>query len=71
MRAHKSDKALTHLLKPKEYRVWCRPNQIPGDFDITTFPSKCNCANCLTVMRRWTTGRRTQFRVAHTAERPR
>lgn len=57
---------LKHLLKPKEFRVWCRPNDLPGDFDLTILPSLTTCANCLTAMRATTTGRKSQFKVAHT-----
>jgi len=58
---------LKHLLKPKEFRVWCRPNDVPGDFYVTTLPSKCTCANCLTVYRAKMTGNRRPFKVSHTA----
>lgn len=64
-----SKKTLTHLLKPGEFRVWCRPNNVPGDFNVTTKPSKANCANCLTAMRTATTGRRSGFKVKHTTGR--
>lgn len=57
---------LTHLLIQKQFRVWCRPNNVPGDFNVTTLPSKTTCANCLTAYRTATTGRRNDFRVAHT-----
>ena len=57
---------IIHLLKPKEYRVWCRPNYIPGNFKTTIFPSLTDCANCLTAFRTYTTGRKNRFRVAHT-----
>jgi len=62
---------ITHLLKPKEYRVWCRPNDVPGDFMVTNKPSKANCANCVTIWRRETTGRRSQFKVSHLIGRDR
>lgn len=58
---------LTHLLIPKQYRVWCRPNDVPGDFDITALPSKADCANCLTAFRTATTWRKARFRVSHTS----
>ena len=58
---------LLHLLKPKEFRVWCRPNDVPGDFGVTDKPSKATCANCLTIMRRETTGRGGEFKVKHVA----
>ena len=57
---------LTHLLIPKEFRVWCRPKVAPGNFKVTTKPSQTTCANCLTAWRAQTQGRKTQFRVAHT-----
>lgn len=57
---------LTHLLIPKQYRVWCRPNDVPGNFNITAYPSLADCANCLTAFRTATNGRKTPFRVAHT-----
>lgn len=64
---------LTHLLIPKEYHVWCRPSKPPGEFNVTMFPSKCNCANCLTAMRRHTgkgrKGYRGEFKVRHTTGR--
>lgn len=59
---------IVHLLKPKLYRVWCRPDDLPC-FPITSVPSKCTCANCLTRYRRrdGKMGRgRGRFRVAHT-----
>ncbi len=55
-----------HLLKPKEFRVWCRPNDPPDDFSVTTQPSKCTCANCLTIYRAAASGNYKPFRVAHT-----
>lgn len=62
-----SEQKLIHLLKPKEFRVWCRPNDVPGDFGVTSLPSKCTCANCLTVYRSTTTGNFRPFKVSHTA----
>lgn len=59
--------ALYHLLKPKEFRVWCRPHDPVGDYNVTNLPSKANCANCLTAYRTATTGRRAAFRVKHTS----
>lgn len=47
----KPDKRLTHLLMPKQFRVWCRPSDVPGDFHVTVYPSKANCANCLSCYR--------------------
>lgn len=64
---------LTHLLIPKAFRVWCRPNNEPGDFNLTILPSKANCSNCLTAMRRaignGRKGYRGQFKVKHTTNR--
>ena len=64
---------LTHLLKPKEYRVWCRPRRVPGHFYVTTRPSACNCANCLTAYRRrigkGKRGYRGEFKVRYTTGR--
>ena len=57
---------IIHLLKPKEYRVWCRPHDVPGDFKITNLPSKADCANYLTAFRTTMTGRKQRFRVWHT-----
>lgn len=61
---------LKHLLIPATFRVYCRPNNPVGDFDVTVFPSKANCANCLTAFRIATTGRKTPFKVCHTCNRP-
>lgn len=63
-----SKQRLVHLLRPKEYRVYCRPNDEPGDFDVTTKPSKVTCANCLTAFRSRTQGNYRPFRVSHTHE---
>jgi hypothetical protein len=60
---------LVHLLKSKEYRVWCRPDKVPGDFDTTTAPSKTNCGNCLTIWRTATTGKKARFHVSHISGR--
>lgn len=57
---------IKHLLIRGEFRVWCRPRAVPGDFDITTKPSASTCANCLTAWRRTTTGKGGRFRVSHT-----
>jgi len=57
---------LIHLLKPKEFRCYCRPNDVPN-FPVTTMPSKCTCANCLTAMRAKVNGFYRPFKVAHTA----
>lgn len=49
---------LKHLLKPRVFRVWCRPAVVPGDFDVTTEPSKTTCVNCINLWRHHRTGRR-------------
>lgn len=56
-------KTIVHLLKPKEYRVWCLPNRPVGNLATTNKPSKCTCGNCLTIMRGATQGRHSQFLV--------
>ena len=41
-----------HLLKPKEYRVWCRASkEIQPQMNVTNLPSKATCANCLSAFR--------------------
>jgi hypothetical protein len=59
---------IIHLLIPKEFRVWCRPNNVPSaEMQATMFPSKSSCAMCLTRFRRKTgTGRGKTFRVKWT-----
>ncbi len=59
--------ALLHLLKPGEFRIWCRPKHSPADLDVTILPSKVTCANCLSVYRAYKGGSRRPFRVAHVA----
>lgn len=60
-------KPIYHLLIPKQYRVWCVPNRVPGgEMAVTSVPSRATCANCLTAFRRSTTGRKSRFRVTHT-----
>jgi len=56
-------KRLVHLLIPKQFRVWCRPDVVPGDFDVTTVPVKATCANCLTRFKRNKTGKKGRFFV--------
>ena len=46
------EKPLYHLLIPGEFKVWCRPHDSVGDYNVTNLPSKANCANCLTALRR-------------------
>lgn len=62
------EEPLYHLLMPKEFKVWCRPNHSVGDFNVTILPSKATCANCLTAYRTATTGRLTRFKVKHTGD---
>jgi len=64
------EKPLVHLLKPGEYRVYCRlPDFVPGNLTCTTLPSKATCANCLTAFRTATNGSYREFRVSHIPER--
>lgn len=58
---------IKHLLKPKEFRVWCLSNRAPGPkMQLTIFASKATCARCLTNMR-WAGGKkRGKFKVVHT-----
>ena len=58
-----------HLLKPKEYRVWCAPNRPPGPaMQVTSLPSKATCVNCLTNLRyHLNGGKKGVFRKAWTA----
>lgn len=58
-------KPLLHLLKPREFRVWCRPNDTPGNFGVTNLASKCTCANCLTAYRIAISGNYKPFKVSH------
>jgi hypothetical protein len=62
-------KKLYHLLIKGQFRVWCRPNNPIGDYNVTILPSKANCANCLTAYRSGSPGftaRHRPFKVAHT-----
>jgi len=60
------DAPLIHLLKPGEYRVWCRPNAgPPSNLTCTKFPSKTTCAACLSAFRAATFGNHRPFRVSH------
>lgn len=66
----KKPKPIIHLLKPGEYRVWCRPPDfVPGKLTCTTLPSKTTCASCLGLYRNNTIGGSMNFRVSHIPER--
>jgi len=60
--------ALYHLLVKGKFEVWCRPGKKVGDYNVTIYPTKANCANCLTAYRAATTtqGRTGRFQVRHT-----
>jgi len=58
-----AEQTIKHLLKPKEFRVWCRPKSVPRNLDVTMYPSKATCAQCLTRMRFQTTGNRRPVSV--------
>lgn len=62
----KKPSKIIHLLKPKEYRVWCRPKVVPGNFSVTTEASKATCAVCLSAMRFKLQGIHRAFKVSHT-----
>lgn len=50
-------RTIYHLLKKGEFRVWCVPNRAPGPaMDVTMYPSKATCVNCLTNFRYATRG---------------
>ncbi len=57
---------LTHLLKPKEYRVWCRPEVVPGDFAVTMYASKATCAVCLAEYRASNSSHKLNFKARNT-----
>lgn len=59
---------IKHLLIPKEFKVYCLPSRSADSLSVTNEPSKATCANCLTIFRRGTTGRRGQFKVSHTPD---
>lgn len=61
---------IIHLLIPKQFAVWCRPDKPVGNYHITNRPSKANCANCLTAFRTKTGNIRRRFKVSHTPNRP-
>jgi hypothetical protein len=42
---------IIHLLKPKEFRVWCCPNLAPKNFNVTISAPKATCCNCITKYR--------------------
>ena len=57
------EQPIIHLLKPGEYRVWCRPPDfVPGNLTCSTLPSKATCAVCLGNMRGG-----KDFKVSHVA----
>lgn len=60
---------IKHLLIPREFRIWCRPNHPIGEQDLTTKPSETGCANCLTAFRAKTTGKTQPFRTRHAHNR--
>ncbi len=60
-------KGQVHLLKPKQFLVWCRPHSFPGNLTVTTQPSKTTCVTCLSKMRYAKGGK--QFAVAHIPQR--
>ncbi len=60
-------KGLTHLLKPGEWRTYCRPKDVPTNLTCTTMPSKVTCVQCLSAMR-WARGGK-HFAVAHIPQR--
>lgn len=62
-------KKVIHLLKPKEWAVWCKPDLQMTFNNFTMYPSKATCGNCLTIMRRMTyKGKKGKgrFKVSHT-----
>jgi len=63
-------KPIVHLLKPGEYRVFCKPPDfVPGNLTCTTMPSKATCAVCLGHHKMNVSGRGGGFRVSHIPER--
>jgi len=40
---------VVHLLKPKQYKIWC--NCHPDNAKFTIMVSKCTCRNCIKRMR--------------------
>ena len=58
---------IIHLLIPKEFKVWCLHNRPPGPkMNITMFPSKATCANCLSNFR-YANGKKPRFKVRWTS----
>ncbi len=56
---------IIHLLKPKEFRVWCAPNNPVGTKkEITNLMSKCTCVNCLDRLSYARTGKGTKIRAS-------
>jgi hypothetical protein len=53
---------IIHLLIPKEFKVWCLPRRSAGDLNVTTRSHKATCANCLSLWRSKTTGKRARVR---------
>lgn len=62
---------IKHLLIPKEFRVYCRPNNpIQYRMVTTNKPSDCNCANCMTKWRKAPKGKHFQnVRTRHLLNR--
>jgi len=53
-----------HLLIPKHFRTWCRPDKAPSaKMDFAIKPSKCSCSLCLTRYREWLNGNRKPVKV--------
>lgn len=45
------DEPVIHLLIPKEFQIYCTHKKPGAKLSITMYPSKANCANCLTQYR--------------------
>jgi hypothetical protein len=43
----KPKKKLFHLLIPKQFRVYCRPGQVPLNLNVTRSLAKVTCASCI------------------------
>jgi hypothetical protein len=61
---------LIHLLKPREFRVWCIQTRVPSQLKFTTDPLTATCANCLSVWRAAVKNNHQRFRVSHILNRP-